>query len=228
MSRKLIKVYDKSTIELAYKDTDDLKENLKTLNKSNKDLKEIKIIFAKGEDLSRLKLLVILSPIFLATFDSSKKTLDFFRRMTEKSSLPYGLYPKFFSFDEEDYRNFYLGKQALEDIYLGENGEIVFTINPLEDELILALVYLIEKLILDSSSNKELTDYFAEMRDDIVRNGRRSILANGVQAFYLNKYIVVWMLDLYSFINEKESDASDHLAPIMDLVNILKTPAYID
>ena len=52
-------------------------------------------------------------------------------------------------------------------------------------------------------------------------------MANGIQAFYLNKYIVVWMLDLIDFINKKNPGVSSLLDPIEDLVNNLKTPADI-
>lgn len=66
--------------------------------------------------------------------------------------------------------------------------------------------------------------YFKEIRDDIVINGRRSILANGIQAFYLSKYVVVWMLDLISFIKEKNPGAFKYLLPIYKLASNLKTP----
>ena len=66
------------------------------------------------------------------------------------------------------------------------------------------------------------------MRDDIAINGRRSIIANGIQAFYLNKYVVAWIIDLINFIKENNPDSYKYLQPIFDLINNLKTPRLIN
>ncbi len=86
---------------------------------------------------------------------------------------------------------------------------------------------IVDTLIEDDSNRKELLKYFDKMRDDIVINGRRSIIANGIEAFYLNKYVVVWMLELIELIKTKKPGASRFLGPIFDLVSNLKTPADI-
>ena len=83
---------------------------------------------------------------------------------------------------------------------------------------------MVDSLIEDDKNRKTLLKFFAKMRNDIVINGRRSILANGIQAFYLNKYVVVWALELFDFIKENKTDTSKFLEPIYDLTNNLKTP----
>ncbi len=87
---------------------------------------------------------------------------------------------------------------------------------------------MVDALIEDDSNRQMLLQYFDQMRDDIVINGRRSILANGIQAFYLNKYLVVWMLDLINFIKENDPDSYKYLQAIFDLINNLKTPRLIN
>ena len=86
---------------------------------------------------------------------------------------------------------------------------------------------MVDNLILDDKNRKELLKYFDKMRDDIVINGRRSILANGIQAFYLNKYVVVRMLELIDFIKKSNPKSNPYLKAIEDLVNKLKTPRDI-
>ena len=83
---------------------------------------------------------------------------------------------------------------------------------------------MIDSLIEDKNNRKNLLKYFDKMRDDIVINGRRSIIANGIQAFYLNKYVVVWIIDLINFIKENNPDSYKYLQAIFDLINNLKTP----
>ena len=109
-----------------------------------------------------------------------------------------------------------------EDIYLTEDRDITFSLNPIDDKYILALAYLLDKLIIDDNNREKLTDYFAKMRDDIVINGRRSILANGIQAFYLSKYVVVWMLIFCEGLMETYEDARFYLDPIYEKINKLK------
>lgn len=187
-----------------------------------------KLIFPNDEENNNLKLLVILSPIFIASFDSGKNELEYLSKTIEKSKFPYGLYPNFFvNFDIEEYKKAYKNYQVEEDIYLNEQNNIEFRINPIKDIYLDSLIALIEALIIDEKSNEHFTKYFAQMRDDIVRNGRRSILANGIQGFYLSKYVVVWMLDLCQYVMDHHPEKKDHIRPIYNLANTLKTPSSI-
>ena len=102
---------------------------------------------------------------------------------------------------------------------------IEFRINPLDDIYLNGLVSLIEVLILDEKSNAYFTDYFKKMRDDIVINGRRSILDNGIQGFYLSKYLVVWMIDLCDYVINISPEKRDDIKAIYSLANNLKTPS---
>lgn len=176
----------------------------------------------------KLKLFVILSPIFIASFDKGNTKLEFLKKTIENSSYPYGLYPKFFdNFRKDQYFADYKdwGKNSIkEDIILNEDGTIDFYINPLPDSYLLSLIAIIDCLIEDESNRKGLLKYFDKMRDDIVINGRRSILANGIEAFYLNKYVVVWMLELIDFIKNNNPLQAPYLKAIEDAVNKLKTP----
>ena len=182
-------------------------------------------------DDEKLKLLVILSPIFIAAFDNGNVELEFLKKTIENSSYPFALYPDFFgNFDKDQYFKAYEDKdegKITEDIILRENKIIEFYFNSLPEAYLKSLLTMVDGLIEDDSNRRNLLQYFDQMRDDIVINGRRSILANGIQAFYLNKYVVVWMLDLFSFIQKNKADVSSFLDPIMDLVNSLKTPANI-
>ena len=179
----------------------------------------------------KLRLLVILSPIFIATFDNGNVELEFLKKTIENSSYPFALYPDFFgNFDKDQYFKAYEDKdkgKITEDIILREDKIIEFYFNSLPEAYLKSLLAMIDGLIEDDSNRRNLLQYFDQMRDDIVINGRRSILANGIQAFYLNKYVVVWMLDLFAFIKENKADVLPYLNPIMDLVNDLKTPANI-
>ena len=182
-------------------------------------------------DDEKLKLLVILSPIFIAAFDNGNVELEFLKKTIENSSYPFALYPDFFgNFDKDQYFKAYEDKdeeKITEDIILREDNIIEFYFNSLPEAYLKSLLAMVDDLIEDDSNRRNLLQYFDQMRDDIVINGRRSILANGIQAFYLNKYVVVWMLDLYAFIQKNKADVSSFLDPIMDLVNSLKTPANI-
>lgn len=179
----------------------------------------------------KLRLLVILSPIFIAAFDNGSVELEFLKKTIENSSYPFALYPDFFgNFDKDQYFKAYDDKdegKITEDIILREDNIIEFYFNSLPEAYLKSLLAMIDGLIEDDSNRRNLLKYFDQMRDDIVINGRRSILANGIQAFYLNKYVVVWMLDLFAFIKENKADVLPYLNPIMDLVNDLKTPANI-
>lgn len=187
-----------------------------------------KLIFPNDKNNNNLKLLVTLSPIFIASFDSGKNELEYLSKTIEKSKFPYGLYPNFFAdFDIYDYKKAYKNYQVEEDIYLNEQNNIEFRINPIKDIYLDSLIALIEALIIDEKSNEHFTKYFAQMRDDIVRNGRRSILANGIQGFYLSKYVVVWMLDLCQYVMDHHPEKKDHIRPIYNLANTLKTPSSI-
>lgn len=190
----------------------------------NKDY--TKLIFPNDEENNNLKLLVILSPIFIASFDSGENELEYLSKTIEKSKFPYGLYPKFFAdFDVDEYKKAYNNYQVEEDIYLNEQNNIEFRINPIKDIYLDSLIALIEALIIDEKSNEHFTKYFAQMRDDIVRNGRRSILANGIQGFYLSKYVVVWMLDLCQYVIDNHPAKKDDIMAIYNLANTLKTPS---
>lgn len=222
MSGKLIKVFMDSTLEIPYQDSRSIKESLKEISCNKDSLREIKFIIPCGDDLTSLELLVTLSPIFIACFDSSKSELEYFKEKIDKSNFSYGLYPNFFSFNENAYRKFHSENDIKEDIYLTEDRDIIFSLNPLDDKYILALAYLLDKLIIDNCNREKLTDYFAKIRYDIVINGRRSILANGIQAFYLSKYVVVWMLIFCEGLMETYEDARFFLDPIYEKINNLK------
>ncbi|WP_276882443.1 hypothetical protein [Anaerococcus tetradius] len=224
---KVIKVLDNKKVEIKYQTTRQLEEKLSTRKSelSGECLKEVKFVIKNDDEDQMLKLLVILSPIFLATFDSSKEELGFFKEKLDDSNFPYGLYPEFFPFSENDYRSFYENIENKEDIYLNKDREIEFSLNPLLDKYILALAYLIEHLIVDDKNRNALLAYFDEIRNDIVINGRRSILANGIQAFYLSKYVLVWMIDFCeNLMEEKEGEL--FLDPIYERINSLKRADY--
>ena len=190
----------------------------------NKDY--IKLIFPNDEGNNNLKLLVTLSPIFIASFDSGKNELEYLNKTLEKSKFPYGLYPNFFSnFDIDDYKKAYENYEVEEDIYLNEQNNIEFRVNPLDHSYLNSLITLIEGIIIDKKSNEHFTKYFDQMRDDIVRNGRRSILANSIQGFYLSKYVVVWMLDLCQYVIDNHPAKKDDIMAIYNLANTLKTPS---
>ena len=199
------------------------------LSESQSQFEDSFVIKINNDDKNeKLKLLVILSPIFIASFDNGSSKLEFLKKTMENSSYPYGLYPSFFdNFSKDQYFAQYKNwdKCSLkEDIILNEDGSIDFYINPLPEPYLVSLIAMIDCLIENNSNRKDLLKYFDKMRDDIVINGRRSILANGIQAFYLNKYVVVWMLELIDFIKNKNPDKAPYLKAIEDAVNELKTP----
>ncbi|WP_297280990.1 hypothetical protein [uncultured Anaerococcus sp.] len=189
----------------------------KSANKTN-------LIFPNDSKNKRLKLMVIFSPIFIACFDNGTYELEFLKKTIDKSKFSYGLYPEFFNdFDIIRYRKSYEGYEIVEDIFLNKDNKIVFTINPMDDLYIKALVSLIDKLIIDDKSNNYFIDYFDKMRDDIVINGRRSIIANGIKGFYLSKYVLVWMIDLCNYIKNNNPDIYPDVLPIYELSSNLKT-----
>ncbi|WP_105300997.1 hypothetical protein [Anaerococcus marasmi] len=222
---KVIKVFASESLSYEYSTTSALKEKIDKTS-DYEDLREVKFIIDNDKDKEKLLLLVILSPIFLASFDSSSEELDFFRGKISSSNFAYGLYPEFFPFDEEKYRLVYENKENKEDIFLNEEGLIEFTINPIGDEYILALAYLLEKLIEDDINRKKLLKYFDKIRNDIVINGRRSILANGIQAFYLSKYVLVRMITFCEDLIEKDYKAKDYLSSILSKSESLQRPIY--
>lgn len=206
--------------------------NFEKLSESQSQFEDSLAITITNDDKNeKLKLLVILSPIFIASFDNGNTKLEFLKKTIENSAYPYGLYPNFFNnFNKDKYFDDYKdwNKNSInsikEDIILNEDGTIDFYINPLPDSYLLSLIAMIDCLIEDDSNRKDLLKYFDKMRDDIVINGRRSILANGIEAFYLNKYVVVWMLELIDFIKNNNPSKAPYLKAIEDAVNKLKTP----
>lgn len=192
----------------------------------NKDY--VKVIFPNDLEYKRLRLLVILSPILIASFDNGYNELEFLKNSIKKSKFQYGLYPNFFQgFSIEDYRKSYSNYNPVEDIFLNKENNIEFKVNPMENQFINALASIIENVIIDHKANYYFTDYFKEIRNDIVINGRRSILANGIQGFYLSKYVVVWMIDIINFIKENNPKAYEDLKIIEFLANNLKTPRIL-
>lgn len=187
------------------------------------------ISFENDLNNEKLKLLVILSPIFIASFDSDDKRLSFLEKCMENSSYPYALYPHFFAnFDRDKYlKEISDSNKIREDIVLTKDNRLIFYFNLLDESFLISLLCMVDNLILDDKNRKDLLKYFDKMRDDIVINGRRSILANGIQAFYLNKYVVVWMLELIDFIKNKNPESAPYLIAIEDLINKLKTPRNI-
>lgn len=218
---KMIKVFTSEILPYEYSSTSFLKDKMKNACDYG-DLREVKFIMDNDKENDKLMLLVILSPIFLACFDSSIEELDFFREKISNSNFPYGLYPDFFPFDENIYRRFYKNRENKEDIFLNEEGLIEFTINPIKDKYILALAYLLEKLAEDDNNRKKLLTYFDKIRNDIVINGRRSILANGIQAFYLSKYVLVWMIEIMDKLIAEEIDGNIYLKDIYNRLENLK------
>lgn len=193
-------------------------------NKSQR-LSGLRISFSNDDKDEKLRLLVILSPILIASFDNGACELEFLKESIENSPYEFGLYPHFFAnFDKNQY---FMEDRSADDIYLSPDEFIYFSFNDLDEKYLPSLACLIDELIINDANRKELLAYFREIRDDIVINGRRSILANGIQAFYLSKYVVVWMLDLISFIKEKNPGDFKYLLPIYELASNLKTPRNI-
>lgn len=224
----IVKVFKNNKL-YQYQATDvfDLDNKLKNkdFSKLEKTNQKEKIIlnFKNDKENEILRLLVILSPIFITIFDNSTN-LEFFRKNLEKSNFEYGLYPNFFEdFSKEKYFEFYKNYEKFEDIILNEDENIDFTINILEDKYILALASLIE-VIFSKYNRKNLIRYFKEIRNDIVINGRRSILANDIYAFYLSKYLVNWALDLMKIARYKDKERYFYIEEIYKLTNNLKRP----
>ena len=199
-----------------------------TSQNSSKIKNCLSLTIVNDNDNEKLKLLVILSPIFIAAFDNGEYELEFLKKNIETSPYPFALYPSFFNiFDKKNYLAVYKSRDKTiltEDIILNADNTIDFYFNTLEDKYLISLLSMIDSLIEDKNNRKNLLKYFDNIRDDIVINGRRSIIANGIQAFYLNKYVVVWMIDLINFIKENNPDSYKYLQAIFDLINNLKTP----
>lgn len=224
----IVKVFKNNKLyQYQAEDVFDLDNKLKNkdFSKLEKTDQKEKIIinFKNDKEDETLRLLVILSPIFITIFDNSTN-LEFFRENLEKSNFEYGLYPNFFEdFSKEKYFKFYKDHEKIEDIILNEDESIDFTLNILEDKYILALVSLIE-VIFSKYNRKNLIMYFKEIRNDIVINGRRSILANDIYAFYLSKYLVNWALDLMTIARYKDRQRYFYIEEIYKLTNKLKRP----
>ena len=76
MSGKLVKIYEDSSLDISYKDPKNLRKSLEEKPCDKDTLKEIKFIISCGDDLTKLRLLVTLSPIFIACCDSSEVELS--------------------------------------------------------------------------------------------------------------------------------------------------------
>ena len=203
--------------------------NFEEISQNSSKIKDcFSLTIVNDNDNEKLKLLVILSPIFISAFDNGNYELEFLKNIIENSQYPFGLYPSFFdNFDIKNYLAVYKSRDKTiltEDIILNTDNTIDFYFNTLEDKYLKSLLSMIDSLIEDKDDRKNLLKYFDKMRDDIVINGRRSIIANGIQAFYLNKYVVVWIIDLINFIKENNPDSYKYLQAIFDLINNLKTP----
>ena len=229
MILKIIK--NKKIYSYQYKDVFDLDFKLKNRDfyklENTNDVDKVIISINNDKDFESLRLLVILSPIFITIFDNST-SLEFFKKNLEESNFEYGLYPNFFEdFSKDAYFEFYRKNEKKEDIILNENNEINFTINLVEDKYILSLVSLIE-VIFSKYNRKNLIEYFEEIRNDIVINGRRSIIANDIYAFYLSKYLVNWALDLMKIVRYKDKNRFKYIKEIYKLTNNLKRPILKD
>ena len=229
MILKIIK--NKKIYSYQYKDVFDLDFKLKNRDfyklENTNDVDKVIISINNDKNFESLRLLVILSPIFITIFDNST-SLEFFKKNLEESNFEYGLYPNFFEdFSKDAYFEFYRKNEKKEDIILNENNEINFTINLVEDKYILSLVSLIE-VIFSKHNRKNLIEYFEEIRDDIVINGRRSIIANDIYAFYLSKYLVNWALDLMKIVRYKDKNRFKYIKEIYKLTNNLKRPILKD
>lgn len=203
--------------------------NFEEISQNSSKIKNcLSLTIVNDNDNEKLKLLVILSPIFIAAFDNGEYELEFLKKNIETSSYPFALYPSFFNnFDKKNYLAVYKSRDKTiltEDIILNADNTIDFYFNTLENKYLMSLLSMVDSLIEDKNNRKNLLKYFDKMRDDIVINGRRSIIANGIQAFYLNKYVVVWIIDLINFIKENNPDSYKYLQAIFDLINNLKTP----
>lgn len=203
--------------------------NLEEISQINSKIKNCySLTIVNDNDNDKLKLLVILSPIFIAAFDNGKYELEFLKKNIETSPYPFALYPSFINnFDKKNYLAVYKSRDKTiltEDIILKADNTIDFYFNTLENKYLISLLSMVDSLIEDKNNRKNLLKYFDKMRDDIVINGRRSIIANGIQAFYLNKYVVVWIIDLINFIKDNNPDSYKYLQAIFDLINNLKTP----
>lgn len=188
-----------------------------------KDDDKIIINIENDENNEILKLLIILSPIFITIFDNST-CLNFFRENLSKSNFPYGLYPTFFEgFSKDSYFDFYKDHDKNEDIILNFDNTIDFTINYVKDMYLFSLLALME-VLFEKYTRRRLLTYFKKIRNDIVINGRRSILANDIYAFYLSKYLVNWGLDLMRIAKYKDYKRYLLIRPTYKLTNSLKRP----
>ena len=209
----------------------DIKDNYElvevSISENNKENYPFyRIVFENDKKNEKAYILAILSPIFIACFDKGHEELSFLKDSIKNSKFPYGLNPFFSKIYKQDFdfEKISIDQISSDDIYLDYKNLINFTINPIEDMYLKSLLCLLDKLILDDSNRKKLLEYFDGVDYNILINGRRSILANGIQAFYLRKYVAVRMIDLVNFILVKNPECKTILNPIYDLISNLKTP----
>lgn len=220
-------IKDKKSYLYRAEDVFSLKEKIKEKSfvsfKESPSKDKIVINIENDKDDEILHLLVIFSPIFITIFDNST-SLEFFKKSLEDSNFDYGLYPYFFEgFDKKSYFDFYKYRKKNEDIILNEDQSIDFTINYIEDKYLISLISLME-VVFNPYNRKVFLDYFKKIRNDIVINGRRSILANDIYAFYLSKYLINWALDLMKIARYKDKKRFELIKPIYELTNNLKRP----
>ncbi|MDO4662652.1 MAG: hypothetical protein Q4B36_06015 [Tissierellia bacterium] len=173
-------------------------------------------------NIDKLRLLVILSPIFHSFFDNGNVNTysSFLANLSEKSKYPFALFPNFFDFNYEDYLKDANNDFLYEDITMDDT--IKFKVNPMDKKYLLSLLILIDSLIEDDSERFILLRYFSNMKDSTVINGRRSVLANGIRGFYLSKYIAVWVVELIKISRIRNPENHKYLIDISNLINDLK------
>ena len=103
-----------------------------------------RISFSSDENNEKLRLLAILSPIFIASFDNGAYELEFLKKSIENSSYEFGLYPHFFkNFQKSQYLK---EDRSADDIYLSNDGFIYFSFNDLDEKylpsLALSLIHI--------------------------------------------------------------------------------------
>ncbi|MDO4594311.1 MAG: hypothetical protein Q4B52_02935 [Tissierellia bacterium] len=164
-------------------------------------------------NFDKVKLLAILSPLFMTMFNSDN--FSFFNFLNERSKYQFAIFPNFFDFDESKYMKHLEEDKLYEDIIYGK--DIIYRINFMKDHYLTALIALLFYYIEDDKKRIELLDYFSGMKDRTVINGRRSALANGLRGFYLSKYIAVWLKDLFEEIKEEDKHYFSYIKEVYEL-----------
>lgn len=157
-------------------------------------------------------LLCILSPILFCIFDNSSGEYVFLRNLWNNHRYDFGIFPEIFPFDYDYYKK---NRDENDDIYVDD--KINFTINKITKKDLFSLLILIDILILDKSMNYKLNSYFSKMRNQTIINGRRSILKNDLYAFYLSKYICVWIKEIFKIIRLLYPNEYKYLKYLNDL-----------